>query len=561
MKKKILILTIGLIIGFVMAGAAVFADAIGIIQRAEWGRARMGLFLFGVFVIVCAILYYQYINKIDSILLGTQRLIKSFPPHYLVFLMTVMVIIIYVWFGSSGKWTNWKSSTYYYDNLARSFLNSTLYLPLDPDPKLLALPNPYDPLARAGIDMPVDVSFYEGKFYIYWGPVPALILTAIYTFFQARIGDYLLTFGFVCGIFLVQTSLLFFIWKRYFYHLPKWTLYLSVLLLGLGGSLMLLRHNYESAKIYEASITGAQFFFMSGLLAALTAATRSSISAWRLAIAGILWALAIGTRQILAVPIGFIIFALTVWIYKTEVSISKKSIQLLSLALPLLVGFICLGWYNWARFGSVTESGLYYQLAGVNLQEHYRELFSAAYVFQNLYNYLFNAIEFTKNFPFVFLAQGTETPFFSFYSVPAMYYAQPIAGILYTFPFAIFSSMPFFAAVFKWNAAQNFIDASERTYLNLILCILYGSFLLAFGFLLLYFWVGIRFLGDVLPALMTLSIIGFWQGYPSLKHSRLYAVIAGVLASASVLIGILLAISTNSGLVKLMIQHFPFLPH
>lgn len=79
---------------------------------------------------------------------------------------------------------------------------------------------------------------------------------------------------------------------------------------------MLLRHNYETARIYEASITGAQFFFVGGLLVSLTALRRSPISNWKLTVAGILWVLAIGTRQIVAVPVGFVVLILALWILK-----------------------------------------------------------------------------------------------------------------------------------------------------------------------------------------------------------------------------------------------------
>ncbi len=54
-------------------------------------------------------------------------------------------------------------------------------------PALLALSNPYDPDARKGIpglqvEQPGtiwDMSLYDGRVYLYWGPAPALLLSAI----------------------------------------------------------------------------------------------------------------------------------------------------------------------------------------------------------------------------------------------------------------------------------------------------------------------------------------------------------------------------------------------
>jgi hypothetical protein len=564
MKKSFVGSATLFLLGLMVTNLVIFADKLGVDQHAGWGYARIGFLFFGFSIIVFSALLYRYMENVYLITRKFKEIFKRIPVQYFSAPIVIIVIIIYTWFGSSGKWTSWKTSTFYYDSQAKGFLKSELYLPIEPDPKLLKLPNPYDHSARTGIDTPVDISLYKGKYYMYWGPVPSLLLTVIYGFYHVQIGDFALTFGFVCGIYLLQTLLLHSLWKQYFCSLPRWILYLSILLIGLAGPLIFLRHNYENARIYEASITGGQLFFMGGLLVALTAVTRSSISSSRLVTAGILWALAIGTRLILAAPIGFMILMLALWLFKANAwSFVKTSAQLISLSLPLAIGFSCLGWYNWARFDSVTESGLYYALAGWDFQEHYNELFSQGYIFQNLYNYLFKAIDFLPKFPFVFMPLGSETPILPFYSVPNLYNAQPIAGLFYTFPFAIFAGVPFFLLILRKKSAQNLVDTSDRKHLNLITLSLSGSFLMAFSLLIVFFWVGIRYAGDFTPSLMALSIIGFWQGYQLLTYktllSRFYIIFGVTLASASILLSVLLAISTNSGLVKLIIHRFPFL--
>jgi hypothetical protein len=80
---------------------------------------------------------------------------------------------------------------------------------------------------------------------------------------------------------------------------------------------------------------------------------------------------------------------------------------------------------------------------------------------------------------------------------------------------------------------------------------------------MVFFWVGMRYWEDVMPSLMVLSVVGFWLGYQNLVNKtltkRLYIVSVLFLAIASILLSTLLAISTNSGLVKLIIHRFPFL--
>ena len=118
----------------------------------------------------------------------------------------LFVLAIYVWLISIGQWTKWPTISSYYDSLASSFSQRHLYLEINPDPALLALPNPYDPNARTGIDYPQDVSLYKGKFYLYFGPTPALILVIAKTVFPVVIGDQYLVFAFIAGIYLLLFS-------------------------------------------------------------------------------------------------------------------------------------------------------------------------------------------------------------------------------------------------------------------------------------------------------------------------------------------------------------------
>jgi hypothetical protein len=477
----------------------------------------------------------------------------------------LLVLLFYFWLTSSGRWSNWQSPTYYYADLAKAFSQGNLYLDYTPDPRLMALPDPYDSETRSGIEVPVDLSLYKERFYMYWGPVPALLVAIFQPFLTSRIGDLFLVFAFVGGLFLVQSFLLVTIWDRFFHTLPEWALYMSIFLGGLTGPLMLLRHNYDPARIYEASIAGGQFFLMSGLLMAFTAVIRSSIPGWRLALAGTLWALSVGTRQILAAPIGIMAIMVVIQLVKDNSTLLTKTIKILSIGLPLALGSAGLAWYNWARFGSIRETGLYYQLAEPNLRQHYTEIFSQSYFFQNVYNYLFNPLDFTPRFPFVFMLHGNEKPVLS-YLIPEFYTAQPIVGLIYIFPFVIFvgvAILALFSNRFNGSQPEEKLPRVEGRLLTWILLTTGGSFLISFCLLTGYFWVAMRFVGDFFPTMMLFSILGFWMGYRFLDHrllaKRWYAFVGIALAWISILISTLLVVSTNSRLINLLTRHFPFL--
>jgi hypothetical protein len=329
---------------------------------------------------------------------------------------------------------------------------------------------------------------------------------------------------------------------------------------------VLLRHNYDDARIYEASISAGQFFLLAGFIMALNAITREHISNGHLTAAGILWAFAIGSRQVLAAPIGFMVLT-TAWLLtKAQMSATARIWKFISLGSPFLLGFAGLSWYNWARFGSITETGLYYQLAGPNLQEHYTELFSRSYLIQNLYNYLLNPLDFTPKFPFVFMLKGNEKSVVPFYIPPEFYNAQPIAGLIYIFPFVAFAAIlliAFFCNLFTGRYDQNKSAGNDHKLVAWISLNMGGSFLISFCLLTVYFWVGIRFLGDFIPALTIFSFIGFWQGYRFLEDKslakQLYSLSGVILASTSMIVSMLLAISTNSRLINLITRIFPIL--
>lgn len=62
----------------------------------------------------------------------------------------------------------------YHQMQAEAFLAGRLSLAVKPAPELLALPDSYDPAANAPYRVH-DLSLYRGKYYMYWGPAPALL--------------------------------------------------------------------------------------------------------------------------------------------------------------------------------------------------------------------------------------------------------------------------------------------------------------------------------------------------------------------------------------------------
>jgi hypothetical protein len=571
MRRKITIPFLLGLLGLAIMGIAILADWLGLDPSMGWGKRRIALLVFGVCIMLFAVLYWRYTDEMLKLMRRIQAFVENHPAvvgtrrnHVIVYLsdmikkywftlpILILVTLVYIWFISSGTWLTWISPTHLYADLARGFIKGHLYLPIKVSSNLLVSPDPYNTATGLGLQGPLDVSYFQGKYYLYWGPIPALILLLIHPIISWRLGDLQLLFGFLTGVYILQCLLAVAIWDRFFSDLPKYILWLSILLVGLVSPATFMLDHYRGARIYEAAITGGQFFLVGGFIVAITA-LGYTISRWRLAIAGTLWALAIGTRLILALPIGFMVFMVTLWILSVNHWSFKKITVLLPLIFPLVFGITCLGWYNWARFGSITESGYFYQMTAVpNFQIHYGELINPLFIPQNLYNYFLYPFGMRSQFPYIYAEYGNLKAIFSFYPLPSIYFSQKITGLIYTVPFLAFAIIPSVLLInnlIKGRGGQISHVDDERRILNWIMLTLSCACLAVFGFLLSFFWAATRYLEDVMPTMIMLSIIGFWQGYQSLRNKpigrRFYAAMGVLLIAISILTSTLVAISVN----------------
>jgi hypothetical protein len=219
----------------------------------------------------------------------------------------------------------------------------------------------------------------------------------------------------------------------------------------------------------------------------------------------------------------------------------------IALGMPLAVCLFAIGWYNWARFGSVTDTGMAYALAHQDMSLYQDELFSPAYIVQNFYNYMLNPPLSLAEFPF-FNARGRVENIVPFlFSLPEVYQSQPVAGLLYVTPFTLFAAAPMVLSFKKTSAATPEDDRpSFYTFINVIL---FGTFFSAFGCLLLFFWSALRYAGDFMPGLMLAAVMGFWRGHELLARrpvaQNIYSMLGIILAVIGTVISIAIALSAN----------------
>jgi len=317
-------------------------------------------------------------------------------------ILAAIVGFSYVWTAlqPSNSWViSSKDPNGYYPIETAGFRSGHLYAEITPHPALVALKDPYDPVANAPYRVH-DMSLYKGHYYLYYGVTPVLVL-----FWPVVLltGQYL-SEPFAVALFCsagvwTGMALLLAIRRRHFPRAPFAALLAGWLCLAWATPLTLL---VIGPQFYQVPISCA--IFLQALM--LAAAYRSMHSparplAW-LGAAGLLFGLSVGARPnylagfvVLLVPIAFVARGCAGGPTGRRPSMAKALLWTFTPAALCGVGLL---WYNWARFASVTEFGMHYQLAGERVSN--LTAMSLRYLVPHTAFYLFNPGQWESYFPY-----------------------------------------------------------------------------------------------------------------------------------------------------------------
>jgi tetratricopeptide (TPR) repeat protein len=284
-----------------------------------------------------------------------------------------------------------------YNLLVRGFRDGQLSLKKDVPPDLAHLAHPYDPAANAPYRAPPtladDLSFYGGKFYLYFGLTPALLL---FWPWAALTGGYLPHWAAVvifCSVgFLASAALLRALWQRYFPEVSAWIAAAGALALGLATSAPIL---LQRGEVYEVAISGAYALTMLALGAIWLALHRPAERARWLAAASLAFGLAVGARP----PVLFSSVVLVLPLAAAWPTRGHRGRLLLAAAGPLMLCGLGLACYNILRFGSPFEFGQSYQISGT--QQDTARHFSLGYLWFDFRIYFLEPMRWHAAFPFV----------------------------------------------------------------------------------------------------------------------------------------------------------------
>ncbi|MGO9243516.1 MAG: tetratricopeptide repeat protein [Verrucomicrobiia bacterium] len=388
-----------------------------------------------------------------------------------------LVVGVYVYTAHEGAVTqpSLDAAGSYYNLLVQGFRAGQLNLKKEVPPGLAQLADPYTstPLRPLGV---MDLSYYRGKLYLYFGVTPAVVLFWPYVGLTGQYLFYRHAVTIFCAIgFLASVGILVGLWRRYFAEVSIAVVTAGVLALGLATFMPLLLARCE---VWEVPISCGYMLTMLALAAIWKALHHPSQRGWWLAGASLAYGLAVGARPSLLFG-AVILFVPVIQAWRER---QRIWLSLVAATGPItLIGFGLL-LYNVRRFDDPLEFGIHYQMT---TRSHLHEqLFSLHYFWTNFRFYFLETASWNSRFPFVHRSFGGREGFGVLTNIPLTWLALAV-------PLA-------------WRGRVGPSGSALRGFV-IAVALLFGICALTIG---LYGHVGLRYRVEFLPALVLLAVIG-----------------------------------------------------
>jgi len=493
---------------------------------------------------------------------------------------TVAIIgIIYVGLESGWHWIKWPATTTYYGMLGEAFTQGITYLQIEPARELSDLPNPYSPAARAslGLEGIANLSYYQGRYYLYWGPAPAVALAMLKILGAPIFTDSVVVFVAISFIFLFSALIIFRLKHVYFKGLPLWLMIAGFVVVATIHPMLWFQNGQG---ILTAAIASGQAFLLGGVYFMVKSLTDKNTGVANYIAAGVMWALAMASRlttvgSVIVLVLGAAILALrrtrSTRGYKVE------AINMLSMMVPFVLVLGIYGWYNLIRFGSAIETGFSYAMTEFDLSDQLARgnIWSLRYLIPDSLYYLLAPIRPISSFPYlraVYYEYPQFTQLLTRFGVPAQHRVENATGLMFAAPVLLFA----ITFVRKWlydEIPRESCDVSPVGW-SLTDQGSIGSLLLLSGLvgtvpIFLFFYTTTRYELDFVPLLAIVSVLGMWRFYEDTRpypiQSRLATGAIISIVAVGTLVSFLLAVSgagsnfddLNPSLYSLLVNLLP----
>ena len=264
---------------------------------------------------------------------------------------------------------------------------------------LLAMKNPYDTIAlqAAGIGYRADYAYYNGKYYVYFGIVPVLLLyLPYYLLTGGALQNYMAVFVFFAGFIIAAAGFVYELMKRYFKEQPfyLWAVGTGMLVGSYSMFYLLIRPD-----LYHVPIVASAMFATGGLWLYLAGLNRPKKAVGLYAFGSFCMALTAGCRPqfILFAALAVVLFWERVFV-KRELFSKKGWRQTAALVVPYVLIAAGLMVYNALRFGSPFDFGASYSMTSNDMTHRGTNLERILY---GIWYFLFEPMQLEGKFPYL----------------------------------------------------------------------------------------------------------------------------------------------------------------
>ncbi len=402
------------------------------------------------------------------------------------------LICISAFFGiASGNRETYRLRAYtysHYNLLVDGFLSGHLYMDL----------TPATDAERSGREAAAssyrmhDTSLFNGKYYLYFGVAPAVVLFLPWKVLTgSHLPQYWAAAIFASLGYLAAVALLGRLRREHFPGLSRGLLFLGALLLGIISWWPLL---LGRVGVWEIPIASAYCFACLTVLL-IHRSVRDGRATWWLAAASLAYGLAVGSRP--NYVLGTAVLALPLlYLWRRERPSPEGSRvwagRLCAAVIPVAGVGALLAAYNYLRFGSALEFGTRYMVLQGPLSSR---TFSFSYVGTNLYLYLLAPAHFSPWFPFFKLSRIPALPE-GYSAIP-----EDMYGVVANMPVLALSV----AGMALLGARRGLTRLRLAVAAMMLLVVAVG------GVLMLFYGANSRYAVDVMCGLPVLTILGIWS--------------------------------------------------
>ena len=375
-------------------------------------------FNFSLVRFICVYLFLVFLCVVREYDIFKTTIANFNYKHECILLVVLAIFCMLIFYININSRKEQKNDYYSYD-FVDALAKGQSYIDKEPEKELVEMQNPYDNVQRneKGLrrndDYIWDIALYNGKYYVYFGVLPALIMLVPYHIIT---GQYLSTataillFSILAAISLKE--LIYNIFNRYFKNVSFKVMLYSFLILLFGSQILILN---GTPRFYELAVISGLFFAIMGINFLFIAIKSDEINYKYIFLTSLFLSLAVACRptmllvSLIALPVFFNTFL-------KNIKYKKNIGKIIFAVCPYIIVGTALMYYNYIRFDNILEFGASYQLT-LNDMSKLRNRFMTIGI--GIMSNLFNVPILKDSFPFVQNSNVIPT-FYGYYYIENM---------------------------------------------------------------------------------------------------------------------------------------------